>query len=49
MTDAATTIDNAVKSNDVVLFMKGTSSFRSAVFLARSCRFSIMSVPTTRT
>jgi len=32
MTDAATTIDNAVKSNDVVLFMKGTKQFPQCGF-----------------
>jgi monothiol glutaredoxin len=32
-------IASEVKSNDVVLFMKGTPGFRSAAFPARSCRF----------
>lgn len=32
MTDAATTIDNAVKANDVVLFMKGTKQFPQCGF-----------------
>ncbi|WP_375568533.1 Grx4 family monothiol glutaredoxin [Ahrensia marina] len=32
MTDAATTIDNAVKTNDVVLFMKGTKQFPQCGF-----------------
>ena len=33
-------IDNEVKSNDVVLFMKGTPHSRCAAFPARSCRSS---------
>lgn len=32
MTDAATTIDEAVKGNDVVLFMKGTKQFPQCGF-----------------
>ncbi len=32
MTDAQTTIDNAVKSNDVMLFMKGTKQFPQCGF-----------------
>lgn len=32
MTDAATTIDQTVKSNDVVLFMKGTKQFPQCGF-----------------
>lgn len=32
MTDAATTIDKAVKGNDVVLFMKGTKQFPQCGF-----------------
>jgi glutaredoxin-related protein len=31
-------IDNAVKTNDVVLFMKGTPTSRSAASPAASCR-----------
>ncbi|ORE95777.1 Grx4 family monothiol glutaredoxin [Acuticoccus yangtzensis] len=32
MSDAKTTIDNAVKSNDVMLFMKGTKQFPQCGF-----------------
>ena len=34
-------IDNEVKSNDVVLFMKGTPQFPQCGFSVRSCRSSI--------
>jgi len=35
MTDAKTTIDNTVKSNDVVLFMKGTKMMPQCGFSSR--------------
>ena len=35
MTDAKTTIDEAVKSSDVVLFMKGTKSMPQCGFSSR--------------
>ena len=41
-------IDSEVKSQDVVLFMKGTPASRSAAFPARSCRSSTISASTTR-
>src|ERR1700682_4092537 len=41
-------IDNEVKSNDVVLFMKERRSFRSAVFQAKWCRSSTTSGSATR-
>jgi monothiol glutaredoxin len=36
-------IDNELKGNDVVLFMKGTRSFRCADFPGRWCRSSTTS------
>jgi monothiol glutaredoxin len=41
-------IDSEVKSNDVVLFMKGTPGFPQCGFSGRSCRSSTMSASTTR-
>ncbi len=48
MTDINAFIDNEVKSNDVVLFMKGTPQFPMCGFPARSFRSLIMSERRTR-